>query len=385
MSRVWQRALLLPLSILAWLAVLVVVFWLLSHVTRALLLLVLASVIAFAVTPLINLLDRWMPRGIAIGVAYLIVFLVVLGLLGIVVVTTASQISALVASLPTYAERNAEIKPFLLRTLGPFGVTASQLNSAQTGLVSALESAGSRVAGDALSLVTGVLNTVIDAVLVLILSIYLAANGPNLQAWLRERSPQAQRRRTRLVIAIVNRVVGGYVRGQLTLAALVGLLVWIGMATLGVRYALLLGVLAFFMEFIPILGVFVSGAVCILIALFQGQSQTLPIGAGWVLALLVLGYFVLVHVIEGDLIGPRIMGRAVGVHPAVALLALVAGTELFGIWGALFGAPLAGLIQAVVVAAWREIRVAQADQLAVQVAENIPHERPVRRRARRAS
>jgi predicted PurR-regulated permease PerM len=118
------------------------------------------------------------------------------------------------------------------------------------------------------------------------------------------------------------------------------------MGILGVRYALLLGILAFFMEFVPILGVLISGAVCVVLALFQG----------WVLALLVVGYFVVVHVIEGDLVGPRVMGRAVGIHPAVALLALVAGTDLLGFWGALFGAPIAGVLQAIVVAAWKEVR-----------------------------
>jgi predicted PurR-regulated permease PerM len=108
----------------------------------------------------------------------------------------------------------------------------------------------------------------------------------------------------------------------------------------------LLGVLAFFMEFIPVIGVLISGTVCVLIALFQG----------WVIAVIVLAYFVVIHVIEGDVVGPRIVGNAVGIHPATALIALVAGTELFGVWGALFGAPIAGLIQTIATAAYREMR-----------------------------
>jgi hypothetical protein len=67
-----------------------------------------------------------------------------------------------------------------------------------------------------------------------------------------------------------------------------------------------------------------------------------------------------VHVIEGDVVGPRIMGKAVGIHPGVAIVALVAGSELFGIWGALFGAPLAGLLQAIAVVIFREVRLVMA-------------------------
>jgi predicted PurR-regulated permease PerM len=147
-------------------------------------------------------------------------------------------------------------------------------------------------------------------------------------------------------VRVVNTVVGGYVRGTLALATLVGVLVGGGMAALQIPYAILLGVIAFFMEFIPVIGVLISGAICVLIALTQG----------WVKAVIVLAYFIVVHLIEGDVVGPRIMGRAVGIHPAVALLALIAGTELFGIWGALFGAPIAGLLQALVVTGWREFR-----------------------------
>jgi predicted PurR-regulated permease PerM len=157
------------------------------------------------------------------------------------------------------------------------------------------------------------------------------------------------------MVAITNRVVGGYIRGVVILATLIGLMVGVGMAVLGVPYAVLLGVLAFFMEFIPVLGVFISGAAAVLVALVNYRELLRPA--------IVLAYFVLVHVIEGDVIGPRIMGRAVGIHPATGLIALVAGTEVFGIWGALFAAPLAGLLQAIVVAAWLEFRKGGAEEL----------------------
>ena len=75
-----------------------------------------------------------------------------------------------------------------------------------------------------------------------------------------------------------------------------------------------------------------------------------------------LAYFVGVHILEGDVLGPRIVGKAVGVHPAVSLIALIAGGELFGIWGAIFASPIAGLVQAILTAFWKQWRKTHPDQ-----------------------
>lgn len=344
-ARAWRR-LLLPLTILAWLAVAIVAVWLLGHVARTLLLVVLAVIVAFAVTPLVNLLARFLPRGLALAFAYVLVFLVVLALLTVIVVTLASQLSALVKALPSYATEASSVQPQVVALLAPLGVTAEQVDALRGDLVARLQEVGGTAARDLVEVVRRLLTTLADAVLVLMLSIYLVASGHTARAWLHDRIPASQRPRLRVASGILAQVVGGYVRGTLTMALLVGILVGVGMGVLQVRYALLLGVVAFFMAFIPILGTFISGALCVLVALFQG----------WVLALVVLLYFVGVHILEGDVIGPRVFGSALGIHPAVALVAFLAGTELFGFWGALFGAPLAGLLQAFAIAAWREYR-----------------------------
>jgi predicted PurR-regulated permease PerM len=342
----WIRAALVPVTILAWLAVAVVLFWLLSHVTRTILTIVLAGVIAFALTPLVTAFERRMPRYAAITLAYVLGFGIILSLLALLATTVATQATTLVHELPLYSTRIQGYEPQILRLLRPFHVTHAELKHAQAQVTTYLQSVGTTAAKDSLGIITSILGTIVDFVLVLILSIYLTANGPKIAQLLRSETPDGQERNINRAIAAVNRVVGGYIRGTLTLATLVGVLVGVGMAVLHVPYAALLGVLAFFMEFVPIVGVLVSGAVCVSVAVFQG----------WQWALIVLAYFVVIHVIEGDVVGPRIMGGAIGIHPATALIALVAGTELFGLWGALFGAPLAGLVQAIVTGAWREIR-----------------------------
>jgi predicted PurR-regulated permease PerM len=357
----WVHGLLIGLNILVWSGVAVLVGWLFSRVPTALLVVVLASVVAFAVTPLVNLMARRLPRLLAILVAYLVAFLIVLVVIGVVVASTANDLSHLVRNLPAYARQAQGLRPLVLHLVQPLGIQESQLNDYQQRGLSYLQQLGGRAAGETLGAVQRLLNALVDAMLVLILSVYLTANGPHISRRL-QGATRGQSRRSRELIRIVNQVVGGYVRGTVAMATLVGVLVGGGMAVLHVRYAVLLGVIAFFMEFIPLLGVIVSGALCVLIALFQG----------WLLALIVAGYFAAVHFVEGDLVGPRIMGRAVGIHPAVALVALVAGTELFGLWGALFGAPMAGLIQAIVTAIWRDVHLPQAGEAPPEESGRLP-------------
>ncbi|MDQ6773153.1 MAG: AI-2E family transporter, partial [Candidatus Dormibacteraeota bacterium] len=333
-----QRALLAALVILAWTAVIIVIGWLLSHVSRALIILVLGALIAFALTPVVRLLQRWMPRALAIALAYLIGFVLVFGLLGIVIVSAAAEVASLTRQLPSDLHWAQALQPALLDLLRPFGVSADALARVEAQALQALQNYGQTAATDALGGLQSVVGGIVDAILVLILSIYLTTSGPQLGRWIRDRAVGRRRQATE-VLGIIDQVVGGYVRGTFLMALLTGVAVGVGMWVLHVRYALLLGVLAFFMEFVPILGVMISGAVCIVVAAFNG----------WITAALVFAYFVVVHILEGDVVGPRIMGKAVGVHPAVAIVALVAGNELFGIWGALFGAPIAGRLQAFVV------------------------------------
>ena len=114
----------------------------------------------------------------------------------------------------------------------------------------------------------------------------------------------------------MQRIVGGYIRGQSLLAVLIGVLVGGGMFAFHVPYAVLLGVLAFVLEFIPVLGT------------------------------------LLMHILEGDVIGPRIVGRAVGLGtPSFPWRPWLRAPNCC-IWGALFASPVAGVLQALIVAVW---------------------------------
>ena len=339
----WMRRCGLPFTILAWTGVALLLLWLVGHVIQTLLLLTFAALLAYALAPAVTFLARLMPRFLAI----LIVYLIVLGALSAVLYLIVSTAIVQFASLGDYVRQlltpssTGQLTP-LEQAAQSFGISSSQIATARDQLVASIQG----FAGSVVPLLTGLVGAVLDVILVAVLSIYLLIDGARVSNWLRRNMPQQQQGRMRFLLDTLQRVVGGYLRGQLLLCGLLGFLVGIGMQLIGVPYALLLGVLAFIFGFIPVLGTLASGAICVLLAL--------PLG--WVRAVIVLGYFVIVHIIEGDVVGPRIVGKSIGLHPVVSLAALLAGAELFGIGGALFASPVAGVLQAFLVAIWLEWR-----------------------------
>ncbi len=139
------------------------------------------------------------------------------------------------------------------------------------------------------------------------------------------------------------RVLGGYLRGQLTLSAIVGLATGLGMSLLGLPYAIVLGVLTGLFELVPMFGPILSAVPAIIVALFLPFPTVV-----WVIL-----FFLAVQQIENNVLAPRISGHAVGLHPLGAMFALLAGFQLAGILGGLFAVPIAGVLWVLVAAAYR--------------------------------
>ncbi len=336
----WTRWRDIPLAILAWMAVAGVVLWLLSHIAEALVVILIAALIAYALSPLVQQLKRFMPRVVAIAFVY-IVFFGGLGAFAFIIVSTSiHQLAALAHAIHQLTQTNGSQQAQVIVFLEQLGFSDVQIHQASQQIITQFEGVTSEI----VPVVISVFTTLLDMIIVAVLSIYFMVEGGRIKDWLQTRLPVAQRERVNFTLSTLERIVGGYIRGELILSTLIGLLVGIGMWIFRVPYAVLLGFLAFIFEFIPVLGTLTSGIFCVLIALSQG----------WWVALGVLAYFIVVHIIEGDIVGPRIVGRAVGLHPAVSLVALLAGAELFGIWGALFAAPTAGVVQAFIHAGWIE-------------------------------
>ena len=177
-------------------------------------------------------------------------------------------------------------------------------------------------------------------VIVPIFAAYLLLDAERIHDSILAMVPLAQRPRVTNIVNDFDAVLGGFVRGQLIVAAIVGFLVTILLLLLHVHYAVLIGVLAGLFEIMPYVGAIAGAVPAIVIALFSN---------GWQNALFVTIGFVAINQLEGHVISPFIVSESVGLSPLFVLIALLAGGELMGIPGLLLAVPVAGLIRVLIV------------------------------------
>ena len=314
--------------------------YLVVHLFNVMLLFIFAAIIALLLTPLI---DRMQALPIFKGrrvLAVLLLYVVIIGLVAGVIALVTPALIGQAKQLPDLETRAIGWVRSLQDGIDSAGIPL------QLSLPSASGGISTAVLGSVLGILTGTLGTLINILLVIVISIYLLAEGRQLIASMRKLFPGREEVYDFTLLA-VGTTVGQYARGQLIMSFVMGTYTGVAMTLIGVPYAVVLGILTFFLEFLPLIGAPVGMGIAVLIALaFKGPFVGL-------LALVVaLGG----HAIEAYILGPRVTGSATRIHPLVAMAALLIGAELAGILGALFGVPIAALANVFLGALYRARR-----------------------------
>jgi len=265
-----------------------------------------------------------LPRWAAILVLYLMFVIAVVALLAIIVPALISQGSQLWEQLPAY---QVQLQEWLAK---------HGMNSAWTKIMEELPTAGSAVSS-ALGVLQSVAGALGAIVTILLLPYYLLVESTTLEhTWLhlvsKEHRPAFARMTQNVTIK-----VGRWMSGQLLLCLTIGCTASIGLWFIGVPFFYVLGLIAGLGELIPIVGPLIAAMPAILIALTVGPKA----------AVFVVIYFSVQQFIEGSVLVPRIMERQVGVTAVTVIVALLIGSELFGVVGALLAVPTAAIIQVV--------------------------------------
>ncbi len=205
-----------------------------------------------------------------------------------------------------------------------FGQAAQQL-SAQ----------GTDILNNAITILSETANILLDFALVLIISFYLLGDGAAMIQRALDLVPTNGREQAYFFVASLDGVLGGYIRGQIILSILAGILGGGGAEILGVPYPLLIGLMTALLELVPVIGPMVGAIPAVAIALFFTPVAT---------AVILLVWFIVFQQIVTNLVGPRIMGIAVGISPIEAILAVLVGYPIAGFLGAFLAVPVAGII-----------------------------------------
>jgi predicted PurR-regulated permease PerM len=343
LDRDWQKALVILLTVLTALVLAWVAVQIIRPILRTLLLFALSGVLAFVLAaPVKALAARIGNRPAAIVSVYLMVGVAVVGGLVLLAGPFVGQAGALLRDLPRYAGELEARSPELEGALGRYGLQAD-LGDLKARAAAAVQESGTEVLGHLVGTVAEVGGLLVDTLLALVISFYLLLDGPTVRRRLLDLVPAGHREQALFLEESAGRVLGGYLRGQLVMAATIGAIAGLGCWLLGLPYALVLGVLAGLFELVPMFGPILSAVPAVLVALFLPFPTVL-----WVVL-----FFFAVQQVESNILGPRITGHAVGLHPLGALFALLAGLQLAGVLGALFAVPVAGILWVLVAAAYR--------------------------------
>lgn len=333
------------------------VLWVVMQVEIIVVPVALATLAAALLMPAVDFLDRrGAPRGGAVA-------LILLGGLALVGGLLTFVVSQFIEGSPALVEQVTRSIDGLRRWLidGPLGLSREQIDNAGNAAIEALRNNQEKVTSGALSTAGTITEIVTGALLVLFTLIFLLHGGRNIFDFVTRIFPSSTRQRVRDAGRAGFHSLIGYVRATFLVALVDALGIGVGLAIMGVPLALPLASLVFLGAFIPLVGAVITGFLAVIVALLT---------KGLIYALITLGLILAVQQLEGHVLQPLVMGRAVSIHPLAVVLAIASGGVLAGIVGALLAVPILAFLNSA-------IRVLVADDPAAVEAAQEADDGPV--------
>lgn len=289
------------------------IFWLIREVV---LFLFISLILALALEPFVNfLVKKKFHRGFSVVFVVLSMLFIVIGLASVSLVPFIHQTQVLIANFPNYMKYLSEIPGA--------GDYISKFND---GIFSQLNQSG----GSVINFTLGAFSGVLSLILIFVFTIYMLIDFKNLRLMFVDFFEDGRRDEIQRLVTKIETRLGGWLRGQIFLMLIIGLLTYVGLLALGMDYALALAVIAGLLEIVPIIGPIISLVPAAFIAFFI--SPVLGFG--------VVALYIFIQQLENNLIVPKVMQRAVGFNPLITIIALMVGGQLLGVVGAILAIPI---------------------------------------------
>lgn len=325
--------------------------WLLRQVVNTLVPFFTSLALAYLLRPVVAKLERWkLPRAAASAVvlALVLAIIVVAGIFIIpqLVSEIGDLFSKVVASAPKWREW---IEKTIFAVLTRFPVDPEKLQTMLLQeLPTRLQTLFGTILQGALNLtaaLSSVAGQMVNIILVPVLTYYFMKDFQKGQQALIERIPAARRENVLTLVQRADDLMSGFLRGQLLVMLAVGALTAVGLWLAGVPYALFLGAMTGLLNIIPYLGLYISLALALVVALFTAE----PLGQ----AIRVVIVFVIVQGLEGAVLSPKIVGDRVGLHPVWVIMSVFVAAHFLGFVGLILGVPLAAFVKILLTFNWQ--------------------------------
>jgi len=295
-------------------AIFILALWLIYLIRDLILVLFFALILMSTLNPLVEFFVKLkVPKALGIALTYIIILSIVVGLIASILPPLIEETSKLVVTLPPLLEQ-------------VFNLTNIDKSVFQSEL--------SNLSKNIFSITLAVFDNLLTIIFLLVITFYLLLERDNLENRIASLF-LSKETRIRESISQIEEKLGAWLRGQLLLSFIIGILSYIGLIALNIPYALPLAVVAGILEVVPVIGPIISAIPSILVALTL--SPILGVGVA-------VMYFV-IQQLENHLIVPQVMRRAVGLNPLVVILAIAIGSRLLGFGGALLAVPIAAVLQ----------------------------------------
>ncbi|MGZ8501640.1 MAG: AI-2E family transporter [Candidatus Limnocylindrales bacterium] len=297
----------------------------------------LAWLVAFVLSPVVRWIVEHVPRLPRVVAVVLIYLALIFGLLAIVVSIAqalAIGLAEFIAELPKLLADLPGILAPLQSWLDQFGFGQVDLQALAAQILQSLRDSATTIVGPLQSIAVASVGAMGPVLIVTILSVYIVIDQDRIQAFLNRMVPPGQRDDVRHLEHSVSRSFGGFLRGQTAIGFAYAAIALATSAVLGLDFIAVTTAASGLLMAIPFFGPFVSWAPPVIVAIFTQPTLILP-----TLAIMMVGWFIVMNVLQ-----PRLMADAVGLHPIVVLASVIVGSKIAGVSGAIFGIPIAAVI-----------------------------------------
>ncbi len=299
----------------------------------------LAWLLAFILSPVVGRLTRHIPFLPRVG-AVVLVYAALVGAIVVAVVVIAGalaqSIADFVASVPTLRDDLPTILAPWQERLNGLGLSQINLVDQARSFLDNIADYAVQLAGPLQQLAVASLGAMGNLLIVLILSLYMVIDRDAILSFLFRVVPPGYKEEARLLETSIARSFGGFLRGQAILGVVYAAVAAVTSALLGIPYLAVTTAVAGSLMAIPFFGPFIAWAPPVVVALLAAPNATVP-----ALILMGVGWFAVMNILQ-----PRLMQEAVGIHPIVVLGSVLIGSKMAGITGAIFGIPIAAVISA---------------------------------------